>query len=98
MPEQTTIYVDSKTRDRLNALARLHGRSKVEQLRRLLDNTLDNLPSLDQVVLFQVAKDQGLGSIVEAASHIIRDWQRMRLTALSPGVDNNDGQGQGQGT
>ena len=98
MPEQTTIYVDLKTRDRLNTLARLHGRSKVEQLRRLLDNTLDNLPSLDQVVLFQVAKDQGLGSIVEAASHIIRDWQCMKRANLSPGMDNNGGLGQVQDT
>jgi len=77
-PNSTTMYLDNETNRRLAEAAEKTGRTKIDTLRRLLDNNLELLPPFDLAVLFQVGKDMGLDSQVEAASYIIRDWQRLK--------------------
>jgi hypothetical protein len=83
MPEPVTIsfYADQALKNQLEQAAQLEDRSVSNIIRRMLENSLDNIPPLDRAILFQVGKDNGLSSLVETASFIIRDWQRLK-TAL----------------
>lgn len=85
MAEQTTIYVDRETRHQIKQLADMEGRTTISLVRRLLESYADgtnSLPPFDQAVLFQVGKDEGLDSGIEAVSFIIRDWVRLKKAAL----------------
>lgn len=80
MPEPVTIsfYADQALKNQLEQAAQLEDRSVSNIIRRMLENSLDNIPPLDRAILFQVGKDNGLSSLVETASFIIRDWQRLK--------------------
>ena len=79
------IYADRETRDRIRILAERQGRSQIEIIRRALDNNFDLLSPFEQAVIFQVAKDEGLDTPVEAVGDVIREWATLKasLPALS---------------
>ncbi len=80
MTKQVTIsfYADQVLKNQLEQVAQLQDRSVSYIIRRMLENSLDNLPPFDQAVLHQVAKDEGLDSLLDATSYVIRDWQRLK--------------------
>ena len=78
MANQTSIYVDFATRDRLAALAERCGRSQIGQLRWMLDNNLEDLNGFEKAVLYQLGKDNGADGLVEAVSILVRDWQSLK--------------------
>ena len=82
----TSMYLDFETNDRLEALAAQTGRTKIETMRRLLDNNLSLLPGFETAILHQVAADQGLDSLIEATSLIIRDWVKMKPILIADSV------------
>jgi predicted DNA-binding protein len=84
MADQTTLYVDQETKERIDAIAAREGRSKIETLRRMTEQYLGNLGPLDLAMLHQIAKDEGLSSLIEAIGHVIHDWQRLKHAALPP--------------
>lgn len=81
MSKQVTIsfYADQMLKDKLDQIAEQQDRSVSNIIRRMLENSLDNIPPLDRAILFQVGKDNGLDSLVEAVSFIIHDWQRLKV-------------------
>lgn len=83
MAHQTTLYIDQETKSFLAAIAQREGRTQIEVLRRMVNGGmyLGALPPFDQAVLHQVAKDEGLDSLLDATSHIISDWQRLKAAA-----------------
>ncbi len=80
MPDPVTIsfYADLALKNQLEQAAQIEDRSVSSIIRRMLENSLDNLPPLDRAILFQLGKDNGLESLVKAASFVIRDWQRLK--------------------
>lgn len=79
MAEQVTIsfYADRTMKTRLVRLATQEERSVSNLLRRMVDAYVP-LSAIDQAVLSQVAKDQGLGSPQEAIGFVIQDWAQQQ--------------------
>jgi len=79
MADQTTIGVDLETKAAIAAIAAREARTQIEVMRRMVNGFyLGDLSPFDQAVLHQVAKDEGLDSLLDATSYVIRDWQRLK--------------------
>lgn len=87
------MWVDPETNQRLDELAESTGRTKIETIRRLLENNLDLLPPFQQAVLFHYAKEHALDSNLEAASAIIAEWEQMKRQGSG---DSGRGSGRGE--
>jgi len=85
IPRRMMIKLEPETSQALAELARAEGRDPREQAALLVRQGLDGrritgaLPALEQAVLTQVAKDEGLGSIGEALGLVIREWVTARM-------------------
>ena len=85
IPRRIMIKLAPETSQALSDLARAEQRDPREQAVLLIQQGLDGrritgaLPALEQAVLTQVAKDEGLGSIGEALGLVIREWVTARM-------------------
>ena len=85
VPKRMMIKLDRELALALRELARREQRDPREQAVLLIQQGLDGkritgaLPALEQAVLTQVAKDEGLGSIDEALGLVIREWVTARM-------------------
>jgi len=80
-PTTIAFYADQTLKAHLEKVAQAEGRSVSSVIRRALVNSLDNLSPLEKATLHQVAKDEGLDCLVQAASHIIGEWQSLKRFA-----------------
>ena len=85
VPKRMMIKLDRELALALRELARREQRDPREQAVLLIQQGLDGkritgaLPALEQAVLTQVAKDEGLDSIGEALGLVIREWATARM-------------------
>jgi len=85
IPRRMMIKLTPDVSQGLLDLARAEGRDPRDQAALLIRQGLDGkritgaLPALEQAVLTQVAKDEGLGSIGEALGLVIREWVTARM-------------------